>query len=399
MSIYSTIINSFELNKQIYNKIFKNKSKKFQNFILKHEDILITEYYICNDDIDNNNLNDINNNNDIDNNNNDIDNNNNNDINNNNNLNDIDDNNNNDNLNDIDINNNINNNNNNNNNINNIDNLNNNNIDIINNNIINYNIIEPNKKYMLIDLNQYNQLFKFTFSSQHLGVIGENHIYEILCSLNYNPINTSKIAHVGDIHLKFDNFILMFEIKNKLKITKDDITKFKSDIETLKQTHGNVCGCFISLCERLPFKFNIHETYMTNPNKYILQTYIESLKLIFQSNNNLIFIQNQLNNQLINYSSEIKTIDKHIKYSEELNKDMIDLKKSLSTKLNTLISILKGLDPNLENIYNLRNDLKNYINNKSKWTIKECENIIRKYDIELIMKTKQDIIKFINNEL
>lgn len=394
MSIYNIIINSFDLNKQIYNKIFKNKSKNFQKFILKHENILLTEYYIHNDIANFNNIND-NDDNINDNNINVTDNNNvnnNGNITNNNNSNNDDDNNNDNDINNINSNDNSNDNNDDNNNINNINNND-------NNNIVNYNIIEPNKKYMLVDLEQYNKLFKFTFSSQHLGVIGEDHIYEILCSLNYNPINTAKTAHVGDIHLKFDNFIIMFEIKNKLKITRDDIIKFKSDIETLKQTNINVCGCFISLYEYLPFKFNIHETYMTNPNEYTLQTYIESLKLIFQSDNNLISVQNKLNNQLINYSSEIKMIDKHIKYSEELNKDMIDLKKSLSTKLDTIISILKGLDPNLENMYNLRNDLKNYINNNSKWTIKECKNIMYKYNVKIILKTKQDIIKFINNEL
>ena len=395
--MYSTIINSTKLNNKICDELFNNRSIKFYNLIIKYQDIILEEYY-CNkidklNDINNklnDNLDDIN---DVDK------------LNDNNKLNDndnklndnLDDINNVDKLNDNDLNNDLNDINN----INEINDLNNKPNKYLSylNNIVNIDIITDNNKYMLIDLNKYNQLFKFTFSSQHLGVIGENHIYDTLFTLGYNPINTTKTAHVGDIHLKFDNFMIMFEIKNKLKITREDIIKFKSDIETLKQTNENVCGCFISLCEYSPFKFNIYETYMTNPDEHMLQTYIESLKMIFQSNNNLISIQNKLNDQLINYSSEIKIIDKHIKYSEELNKDMINLKKSLSTKLDVLISILKGLDPNLDNKYKLQHDLKNYILNNSKWTIKDCKNIVQNHNMNITFKTKDDVIVFINNLL
>jgi len=312
-------------------------------------------------------------------------------------------------------------------NLNNLNNENNkdneNNLNINNLNIVNLNSIRSNSNItqtqnIIIPVNEYNQLSKDsenynkllpfkTFSSQKLGVIGESFICEVLEQLNYSYLLTNKIPHVGDIRLTFDNFIIMFEIKNKKNIIQEDITKFKNDINNLKLiTNKPVCGCFISLVSNnilniSNLQFNVYETYIPHDNLNIstIQIYIESLKLIFQiqsESNNIDLVISKLNDEMINYSSELEICQKHADYSLQLNKDMIQLKLSLENKLNVIKSILSGINPEFNKESKLKQELNNYISQNKKWTLKECKNIINKYGIMKVFKNKNELLNYLN---
>ena len=218
---------------------------------------------------------------------------------------------------------------------------------------------------------------------------------------------TNKIPHVGDIRLTFDNFIIMFEIKNKKNIIQEDITKFKNDINNLKLiTNKPVCGCFISLASNTilnisDLQFNVYETYIPHDNLNIstIQIYIESLKLIFQiqsKSNNIDLVISKLNDEMINYSSELEICQKHADYSLQLNKDMIELKLSLENKLNVIKSILSGINPEFNKESKLKQELNNYISQNKKWTLKECKNIINKYGIMKVFKNKNELLNYLN---
>ena len=271
------------------------------------------------------------------------------------------------------------------------------------------NVIIPVKEYDQLskDSEEYNKLIPFkTFSSQKLGVIGESFICNVLNDLHYDYLITTKTPHVGDIRLTFEDFVIMFEIKNKKVITQEDITKFKSDINNLKSiVNKPVCGCFISLVANnilnsSDLQFNIYETYIPHDNLHIstIQIYIESLKLIFSNQNfgnNIINIINRLNNEMINYSNELEICQKHANYAIELNKDMINLKSSLENKLNTLKSILNGINPEVDKEIKVKKLLINYIINNRKWTLKECKNIINTYGVMKIFKNKNDVLNYV----
>ena len=273
------------------------------------------------------------------------------------------------------------------------------------------NIVIPVDTYNQLskDSEDYNKLIPFkTFSSQKLGVIGESFICDVLNQLHYQFENTTKTPHVGDIRITFDNFIIMFEIKNKKLITLDDITKFRFDINNLKNiTHKTICGCFISLVSNSilnisDLQFNLYETYIPHDSLNIstIQIYIEAIKSIMSNDseifeNKIIDIKNKLNDEIINYNNELEICQKHMNYSLELNKDMMNLKYSLENKLNTLKSILSGINPDFNKELLAKQELINYIQNNKKWTLSECKNIINKHGLIKVVKTKNDVLKYI----
>lgn len=92
-----------------------------------------------------------------------------------------------------------------------------------------------------------------TEKSQALGVIGEEMVMDILKDSfrSYEIIKASTQGHRGDIIMR-DRLLgltIMFEVKNKLKITKDDIDKFEYDLDQVQAaTGGSTYGIFVSLC-------------------------------------------------------------------------------------------------------------------------------------------------------
>jgi hypothetical protein len=258
-------------------------------------------------------------------------------------------------------------------------------------------------KYITVQEQYKNLMPRLTVASQRIGEIGENYIFDVLQELNYNPINTTHIPHSGDIHVNLNNFVVLFEIKNKKSIIKEDITKFKFDIEAMK-LHYNlpVTGIFISLNSSkiqniVSLNFSIKEIYM--PRDYIskitIETIMKCLKLI-HSNIDLINIQNRLNDELFKYDKEIEICDKHIDYSKVLYKDMNTMKQGLGNKLNVIRNILKGIDIEKSDEEFVKELIRKHIKSNPKWRLKDCNNLLNKNNYFRNFSTKEELTKWLN---
>jgi len=86
-------------------------------------------------------------------------------------------------------------------------------------------------------------------SNAEKGALGESLIFNSISNdARYNEAqlkDTSKIKASGDFHMYWNKMRCLFEIKNKIKITIDDMAKFERDIKEMSSTIN--CGIFISL--------------------------------------------------------------------------------------------------------------------------------------------------------
>jgi len=83
------------------------------------------------------------------------------------------------------------------------------------------------------------------------GATGENCIYNLLINENaYKSAiieNTSGQSASGDILFSWAHLNCMIEVKNKVRLEKDDTNKFKRDVLTLSETGKINCAIFVSL--------------------------------------------------------------------------------------------------------------------------------------------------------
>ena len=98
------------------------------------------------------------------------------------------------------------------------------------------------------------QIYPNQYSSYNLGRIGEQAVLAIIEKVRpaFDSNLVSATGHVADIHsIDYKNNIkYVFEIKYKLKITKEDVNKFVRDIENIQKSESlqyRVIGFFISL--------------------------------------------------------------------------------------------------------------------------------------------------------
>ena len=115
--------------------------------------------------------------------------------------------------------------------------------------------------------------------SQELGVIGETEIFEMIknCFPEYENLLVSKTSHQADIHSidRTNNILYAYEIKNKLSITSEDLSKFENDLKTIsdQQLDLKVIGIFISLHAPVPRIGNLS----IKPDKcYLTQEYVNN---------------------------------------------------------------------------------------------------------------------------
>lgn len=140
-------------------------------------------------------------------------------------------------------------------------------------------------------------------SSYQIGKTAEEEIFELLKFTfpKYVVEDTSKLSHSGDIHMHDlkNNILYMFEIKNKLTITAEDINKFERDIKTLYKTYKRVIGVLISLKCDIPI---YGELSIQNDKVYITEKYINSecLKIIIDSYESILK-QKKKNKNKIDY--------------------------------------------------------------------------------------------------
>lgn len=162
--------------------------------------------------------------------------------------------------------------------------------------------------------------------SQELGVIGETEIFEMIknCFPEYENLLVSKTSHQADIHSidRTNNILYAYEIKNKLSITSEDLSKFENDLKTIsdQQLDLKVIGIFISLHAPVPRIGNLS----IKPDKcYLTQEYVnnECFKLVIDMYSNILL--------KVSKSTEVKN-----KY--EIPEDVLKLISSLKTQYSSL---------------------------------------------------------------
>lgn len=217
-------------------------------------------------------------------------------------------------------------------------------------------------------------------SSIDLGNIGENYVKKLIEELNLNIINTSKVAHQSDLRVIDEKYkiIYLLEVKNKNNIDKEDIDKFKRDIENITKSHKDyiIVPLFLSLnTETINDKLRSF-SYKDNII-YLTKNYIskETLRIIFKlTKNHIKFIQNNSN---VKEAKELK---------DEVNQKLNSVVSS-TNKIETLANEIIDENRNLQNLVtqnlpriNLdvlkiqtKNILINYITNDPNWTLFECK--------------------------
>lgn len=165
-----------------------------------------------------------------------------------------------------------------------------------------------------------------TSKSQELGVIGETEIFEMIknCFPEYENLLVSKTSHQADIHSidRTNNILYAYEIKNKLSITSEDLSKFENDLKTIsdQQLDLKVIGIFISLHAPVPRIGNLS----IEPDKcYLTQEYVnnECFKIVIDMYSNILL--------KVSKSTEVKN-----KY--EIPEDVLKLISSLKTQYSSL---------------------------------------------------------------
>ena len=210
------------------------------------------------------------------------------------------------------------------------------------------------------------------YSSYNLGKFGEQAVLSIIEKVRpaFDSNLVSATGHVADVHsIDYKNNIkYVFEIKYKLKITKEDVNKFVRDIENIQKSESlqyRVIGFFISLnSDVIP---SIGNLSISRDKIYITRNYFSEnmLNLIFQFVETYISIYNEI--------PESNTT--HVKY--ELSSNVLELLVKLRSEYASLTKEMElytqmkiNTEQNLNSIYELM----------SKVTLKE------------------QFIRFINNE-
>ena len=210
------------------------------------------------------------------------------------------------------------------------------------------------------------------YSSYNLGKFGEQAVLSIIEKVRpaFDSNLVSATGHVADVHsIDYKNNIkYIFEIKYKLKITKEDVNKFIRDIENIQKSELSqyrVIGFFISLnSDVIP---SIGNLSISRDKIYITRNYFSEnmLNLIFQFVETYISIYNEI--------PESNTT--HVKY--ELSSNVLELLVKLRSEYASLTKEMElytqmkiNTEQNLNSIYELM----------SKFTLKE------------------QFIRFINNE-
>ena len=237
-------------------------------------------------------------------------------------------------------------------------------------------------------------------SAVKLGQMGEKYIQEYLTKLGYIYTNTTKTAHVGDGHIEFEQFIVLFEIKNKNQLTQNDYTKFRSDILYLQNEKSKfVYGIFISLQHKIQIQFNFKEVYITWNELNLLDWYIQ---VLIKLNYDNTVILKRLENEMNNYNRELELCTKQLTNIKQMKLDIQELTSLLTQKSNVLYNIINEIDDDFNGITTTKTELTKYIKSNSKWTLKQCNVILGIYKnypgIRDKLKSKPKLLKWLGIE-
>lgn len=241
-------------------------------------------------------------------------------------------------------------------------------------------------------------------AATQLGEIGESWIYDVL--KDYGYVRTGKEDHVCDGHIEFQNCVLLFEIKNKIKISVDDINKFKYDIEYYGQnkTSKKVFGVFISLnSDFQELNLNLYESYI--PKKYISKELLVSLVKLVQYYDGVLSMSGELESKDIQI--KLEALESVLKRSVQIInhlKEIEDLEQQNYVEIEHQINILNGtiecVDLKTHDEQNKLKELKKYLSETKKWKCKDVKAILNNYKPNGLKSfTKSDIQDYITNYL
>ena len=159
------------------------------------------------------------------------------------------------------------------------------------------------------------------------GNVGENCIFNLLINENaYKTAiieDTSNMSASGDILLSWSHIRCMIEVKNKIKIDKEDISKFKRDVISMAETGKINCAILLSLkSSQFPGQSReiIQLDYINGtPVVYVyapppsneIHAAIALLEKFTQSTNNSSKQQQELNSHFSNYYKMISDLLKN----------------------------------------------------------------------------------------
>lgn len=237
-------------------------------------------------------------------------------------------------------------------------------------------------------------------SAVRLGQMGEMYIQDYLTKLGYIYINTTKTAHVGDGHIEFEQFIVLFEVKNKGILTQTDYSKFRSDILYLQNEKSKfVYGIFISLQQKVQIQFNFKEVYISWEELDLLDWYIQ---VLIKLNYDNTVVLKRLENEMNDYKRELELCDKQLSNIKQMKLDIQELSSLLIQKSTILYNIINEIDDNFGGIIKTKTELTKYIKSNSKWTLKQCNVILGIYKnypgIRDKLKSKLKLLKWLNIE-
>ena len=201
----------------------------------------------------------------------------------------------------------------------------------------------------------------------------------------------------------------MFEIKNKKKISHEDVDKFHSDIMNLKmEFKKDVVGIFISIVSDdimgiNQLSFNTDEIYIPKSvlSKETLIVCLKSLEIIKNSTvKDYDEIVKNIKNEIVNYEHEITICCKHIEYAKTLFDDMTLLKNSLETKAKNLKLIIEGVDPSKDRIESLKFQIRNYINGNRHWKLNDIRQYLQTYEPSVLKhaQSKVSMLMWVNSK-
>ena len=237
-----------------------------------------------------------------------------------------------------------------------------------------------------------------------LGEIGESWIYDVL--KDYGYVRTGSENHVCDGHIEFENSVLLFEIKNKIKIKSEDLDKFKYDIEyyTKNKTNKKVFGVFISLnSDFQELVLNVYESYI--PKSYVSKELLVSLVKLVQYYDHILGFSND--KQLKELQLKLESLEQIGKRSINIIEQMNNVKEleqqnydEIQQQINILKGTLKHVDLKIQDEENKIEKLKKYLNEHKKWKCCDVKILLENNKPNGLKSfSKKDISEYINNYL
>lgn len=216
---------------------------------------------------------------------------------------------------------------------------------------------------------QINEIMNKKQSSAFLGQEGEGYFRELIEDTfsdydSFELINTTKIAHSGDFHLKFHDFTILTDTKNfyKGKVSSTDINKFHRDMSHNTGVKIGWLVClqgYVGSYGKKPFVFEIREgkllVYINNLKnveapKQLLEEVFYSCQFIY---NTLIDVEstNQVLEKYKRYEKRVNDLAvRLIKQNKQINATINQLRNDLSENERLVNDIIHN------DILNMRND-------------------------------------------